>query len=78
MSIERIEDDLRAQIAQIKGWLKENAELRAKAAPEALPELQREHKMLARALKATRERLRDLFYETLERSCGNGQSPVER
>ena len=70
-SAERIEDGLREQIDRIAGWLGENAELQGKATPEALPELEREQRMLERALKATRERLSDPFSETREGFRGN-------
>ena len=59
----RIEGGLRERIARIDVWLEEHAGLQAKAAPDALPELERERQMLERALIATRERLRGL-------SCG--------
>lgn len=68
-SAERIEDGLREQIDRIAGWLGENAELQGKATPEALPELEREQRMLERALKATTERRRSPFPATPERSC---------
>ena len=67
LSTEPIEDGLREQLARIKGWLKENAALQATATPEALPELEREQKMLERALRATRERLSDPFLDALSR-----------
>ena len=71
LSTEPIEDGLWEQLARIKDWLKENAALQATATPEALPELEREQKMLDRALRATRERLSDPLSETLEEFGGN-------
>ena len=56
-SAEGTEDGRREQMDRIAVWLGENAELQGKATPEALPELEREQRMLERALKATRERL---------------------
>lgn len=72
MGASRTEDGLREQIARIEAWLEDNARLQAKAAPDALPGLERERRMLERALKATRGRLRDLACGP--RSCGNGWS----
>ena len=69
-NIDPNEAGLRGQIETIKGWLKENAELQEGALPKALPELERERKMLERALEATRERLRDRFSDAVERYRG--------
>ena len=69
-NIDAMKAGLRGQIDKLKGWLRENAEVQQSALPEALPELERERKMLERALAATRERLRDPFAEAVERSRG--------
>ena len=60
---------------QITGWLRKNAELQGKATPEALLELEREQRMLERALKATRVRRRKPFPETLKRSSARLAPP---
>ena len=50
-NIDAMEAGLRGQIDKIKGWLRENAGLRESALPEALPELERERKMLERGAR---------------------------
>ena len=69
-NIDATEAGLRGQIEKIEGWLRENAELQERALPEALPELERERKMLERAVDAARDRLRDSSTEALERYRG--------